>query len=88
MSEIIGDLIPELQIHGELSVPSILAGELAAPTSMNAELNIGGAVYVVNDYEDLIHKPQINSVELIGNKSFDDLGMAGLSNMEIEELLQ
>lgn len=27
------------------------------------------------DYEKLINKPQINSVELIGNKSFEDLGL-------------
>lgn len=29
---------------------------------------------VAADYEQLDHKPQINSVELVGNKSLDDLG--------------
>ena len=29
----------------------------------------------VSDYEKLSKKPQINGVELIGNKSFEDLGM-------------
>ena len=28
-----------------------------------------------NDYEDLINKPSINGVELMGNKSTDDLGI-------------
>lgn len=28
-----------------------------------------------SNYEDLYNKPQINSVELIGNKSFEDLGL-------------
>ena len=48
-----------------------------------------------NDYNRLINKPQINSVELIGNKSLDDLDIQvkgdypdmPLSNNEIEELL-
>ena len=29
----------------------------------------------VSNYEKLSKKPQINGVELIGNKSFDDLGL-------------
>lgn len=48
-----------------------------------------------NDYNKLINKPQINSVELIGNKSLDELDIQvkgdypdmPLSNNEIEELL-
>lgn len=48
-----------------------------------------------NDYNRLINKPQINSVELIGNKSLDELDIQvkgdypdmPLSNNEIEELL-
>ena len=39
------------------------------------------------DYEKLKNKPQINSVELLGNKSFEDLGAEFLTNMEIEELI-
>ena len=42
------------------------------------------------DYEKLYNKPRINSVELIGNKSLDDLGIEDtdpLTNFEIEEML-
>lgn len=47
------------------------------------------------DYEKLINKPQINNVELIKNKTLDQLGIQqkgdypheSLSNAEIEELL-
>lgn len=39
------------------------------------------------DYERLINKPSIENVTLIGNKTFDELGMSSLSNMEIEHLL-
>lgn len=41
-----------------------------------------------NDYEKLKNKPQINGVELLKNKSFDDLGMSSITNQELEDLLK
>lgn len=38
------------------------------------------------DYLELVNTPQINSVDLIGNKTFIDLGIIGISNSEIEDL--
>lgn len=35
------------------------------------------------DYEKLNNKPSINDVELSGDKSFEDLGISPLSNLEI-----
>ena len=35
------------------------------------------------NYENLKNKPSINDVELVGNKSFEDLGDIPLSNIEI-----
>ena len=40
------------------------------------------------DYDLLDHKPQIENVELMGNKSFDDLGLTNISNMEIEFIIR
>ena len=37
-----------------------------------------------NDFDD---KPSINEVELIGNKSFEDLGAESLTNIEIENII-
>lgn len=39
-----------------------------------------------SDYPGLNHKPQINSVELVGNKSFEDLGDNPLTNIEIKAI--
>lgn len=39
-----------------------------------------------SNYNDLTNKPQINSVELIGNKSFEDLGDHNLTNLEIKAI--
>ena len=41
-----------------------------------------------NDYEKLKNKPAINGVELIKNKSFDDLGMSSITNQQLEDLLK
>lgn len=41
-----------------------------------------------DNYESLVNKPQIEGVTLIGNKSFSDLSLNALTNIEIEELLE
>lgn len=39
------------------------------------------------DYNKAINKPSIENVELMGNKTFIDLGAVSLTNIEIENLL-
>ena len=39
------------------------------------------------DYENLINKPSIEGVTLTGDKSFEDLNLESLSNVELETLL-
>ena len=46
-------------------------------------VSVGGT----KDYNRLNNKPQINDVELIGNKSFEDLGVESLTNIEIENII-
>ena len=53
--------------------------DLDAETFNNMQDNIENAI--IDDYEDLSNKPQINSVELIGNKSLDDLGIASKNEL-------
>lgn len=40
------------------------------------------------NYEKLNNKPQIEGVELVDNRSFEDLGMKSLTNSELENLLK
>lgn len=40
-----------------------------------------------NDYNEQINKPSIEGVELINDKTFEELGALSLTNMEIEELI-
>lgn len=46
-------------------------------------INVGGS----NDYEQALNKPRINGVELVGNKTNEDLNISAISNGEIEDLL-
>ena len=50
--------------------------------SLSGVLDSAKVVYEKN-YENLKNKPRINDIELVGNKSFEDLGDIPLSNIEI-----
>lgn len=57
----------------------------------NLNLQVGETINIVdgtNNYNSLKNKPQINSVELQGNKTFDDLGMSALTNIDIFNILK
>ena len=49
----------------------------------------GGAtpVVAVTDYNTLLNKPQIEGVTLAGDKTYEDLNLEGLDNLEIESLI-
>jgi len=48
------------------------------------EISTGGT----NDYNDLINKPSIEGIELIGDKTLEELGVEALTPQEIDELLR
>ena len=52
----------------------MLNGELTSRSNLIGELT-GGVFYGTNNYEELINKPSINGVELVGNKTTSDLGI-------------
>lgn len=41
-----------------------------------------------NDYEKMVKKPRINEVELIGNKTFEELGLEECLNQDIEDMFK
>jgi len=105
------ELIPEIDIEKEQAVDLQENQEVEAKVEeqeeintsveqnnnkLDVELKVRETIEPsTNDYNRLINKPQINSVELIGNKSLDELDIQvkgdypdmPLSNNEIEELL-
>lgn len=72
--------IPIVDITPEVEVEVSSDGPIETETDL--VINDG-----VKDYNDLLNKPRIESVELVGDKSFDDLNLNKISNSEIEELL-
>ena len=76
----------EISLSGDISVVT-MSGSLNADTGMSGSLNMAERVYE-NDYEKLHNKPKINGVELIQDKSFEELGDHVLTNFEILELMK
>ena len=76
----------EISLSGNISAASV-SGNLNADTGMSGDLKMAERVYE-NDYEKLKNKPSINGVELVQDKSFEDLGDHVLTNFEILELMK
>lgn len=71
----------------------ILVGTINNVQSLSGEVNNssnaqpGGSGGTTN-YEYLLNKPKINSVELVNNKTFKDLGINEITNTELEEIFK
>ena len=76
----------EKSLSGQMSA-EILSGSLNADASMSGTLKMADRV-IEKDYEKLVNKPSINGVELIKDKSFEELGDHVLTNFEILELMK
>lgn len=75
----------EKNLIGRLSAGS-MRGQLNAEGQMTGGLSVP-KTSTTKDYNALANKPQIESVELVGNKSMSELGVETLSNSEIEAIL-
>lgn len=78
--------VVEKTLSGRISAVT-MSGSLNAEQPMSGTLNMAERVYE-NDYEKLKNKPSINGVELVQDKSFEDLGDHVLTNFEILELMK
>ena len=76
----------EISLSGSISAAK-MSGSLNADTGMSGDLKMAERVYE-NDYEKLKNKPSINGVELVQDKSFEELGDHVLTNFEILELMK
>ena len=76
----------EISLSGNISAAK-MSGSLNADTGMSGDLKMAERVYE-NDYEKLKNRPSINGVELMQDKSFEDLGDHVLTNFEILELMK
>ena len=84
-----------MSVYRTVTVTAALSdsGISVMPTVSTNEVNATAAVVNkvqvnnTSNYELLLNKSQIESVELLGNKSFNDLGLSNITNMRIEQIL-
>ena len=74
-------------LSGSLSPVGTLSGTLSSAPTLNGGLTVPRSAPGANDYERLNNKPSIESVELIGDKTFEDLGLEAIDNTELMDLL-
>ena len=76
----------EISLSGNISAAK-MSGSLNGQTGMSGNLQMADRTYE-NDYEKLKNRPSINGVELVQDKSFEELGDHVLTNFEILELMK
>lgn len=76
----------EKSLSGQMSAET-LSGSLSTEQSMSGTLKMADRV-VEKDYEKFVNKPSINGVELIRDKSFEELGCIPMKNSEILEIIK
>lgn len=74
MADISGDVVELSLLDGNANTMDGASGDVALPAG-------------TSNYEDLENKPKINGVELIGDKTNEELGIDELSNQDIETLI-
>lgn len=74
-------------ISGALSATGSINGNMSASASLLGEITMPEQIVRIGNYEELENLPQIEGVTLIGNKTFPQLHMDALTNMELDNLL-
>jgi hypothetical protein len=63
----------------------IVTGNIATDSlNVGGDIKIGGDTPTTTDYNLLQNKPKINGVELVDDKSFEELGVETMTNIEIK----
>ena len=73
-------------ITGSISSEHTVSGSLSKTETISGSITSAPGI-LEKDYNKLINKPQIESVELIGNKTMKQLGVDTLSVQEVEKIL-
>ena len=73
-------------IYGTGTVELYTSSSPVSPYSDEGSGSGGGGGTGTDDYNPLINHPHINDRELIGNKSFEDLGLKPITSAQIDAL--
>lgn len=73
-------------LRGELNKTQTVSGELSDTSHISGSVTANN-ITIETDYNEIKNKPQIEGNELVGNKTFKQLGISTLTEQEIEKLL-
>lgn len=86
-SELSLDNMQDVQeLNVELQGGDDIQVEMEQEQSLEVKM-VEGVPVGIDDYEVLRNKPKVNGVELIGDKSNEDLNMHSITNMELARIL-
>lgn len=80
------ELLNEDVLDIEMASDAVLDIQLYSEDVFTIDLVVGGYMYE-NDYEKLMNKPSINGVELINDKTFEELGREDIKNRTIKDII-
>ena len=80
------ELIDEDVLNVEMASESVFDIQLYSEDVFSIDMVIGGYMYE-NDYNKLYNKPSINGVELMNDKSFEQLGREDIKNRRIKDVI-
>ena len=75
----------DVKLNAKLTESPTLSANLQNTANLGAKFG-NTQIVSTDDYEKLYNKPSINEVELVGNKSFEELGDHLLTNIEIKQI--
>lgn len=87
VGELVGDLSGIRGLEGTIENIGGLVGDLSGIGGLEGTMSIPSKIEGTRDYEKLNNKPSIESVILIGNKNFPDLGLSEISTEDLLEIL-
>lgn len=84
-----GDYAKEQGDYAKKQADNVLnANDKATEIIKDFEENLALSGAFNKNYRDLSNKPQINGIELVGNKQFKDLGISEISNVELDNIFK
>ncbi len=78
-----------IPINASLIPNQVSASAVQTTRKINASASVAAEIKhrIETDYNLLFNKPQINAVELIGNKTLSEIGINILTNNDLENIL-
>ena len=73
-------------LNATLTNEEVLNAQFGVVSETEVEVEVPVYLEGTDNYEELKNKPKINAVTLVGDKSFEQLGLQKITNREIEAM--